>query len=261
MCFTEVVVKDLQPPTAICEGTTTIAISFDGWAKLYATSLDDHSLDNCEIDYFEIRRKTTTCAGFASDLEFGEYINFCCADITNPSSFVKVQLKVWDKAGNYNICEADVQVQDKVRPTLTCPPPAVLNCGQDHLNLDLTGRPTIFNDNCNVDITTTPPGALGSCGLGTVTRVWTARDPQGNSISCNQSITVRDLVPFNGNVNVAWPADVSVSSCDLDDATPEALESFPEASNTDCANIAISKTDQVFTKRLKHVSKFYVPGE
>ncbi|MBK8371021.1 MAG: T9SS type A sorting domain-containing protein [Saprospiraceae bacterium] len=246
MCFTEVVVKDLQPPTAICEGTTTIAISFDGWAKLYATSLDDHSLDNCEIDYFEIRRKTTTCAGFASDLEFGEYVNFCCADITNPSSFVKVQLKVWDKAGNYNICEADVQVQDKVRPTLTCPPPAVLNCGQDHLNLDLTGRPTIFNDNCNVDITTTPPGALGSCGLGTVTRVWTARDPQGNSISCNQSITVRDLVPFNGNVNVVWPADVSVSSCDLDDATPEALESFPEASNTDCANIAISKTDQVF---------------
>lgn len=246
MCFTEVVVKDHQPPTAICEGTTTVAISFDGWAKLYATSLDDHSTDNCEIDYFEIRRKTTTCAEFEEDLEFGEYVNFCCADITNPFSYVKVQLRVWDKSGNYNICEANVQVQDKVRPTLTCPPPAVLDCGQDHLNLDLTGRPTIYDDNCNVTITTTPPGALGNCGLGTVTRVWTATDPQGNTISCNQSITVRDLIPFNGNINVVWPADVSVSSCDIDDATPEVLESFPIPSNTDCADIAISKTDQVF---------------
>ncbi|MFZ1704775.1 MAG: T9SS type A sorting domain-containing protein [Saprospiraceae bacterium] len=248
MCFTEVVVEDLQPPTAICEGTTTVALSNDGWGKLYATSLDDNSHDNCAIDSFEIRRKTTTCAGFSSDLQFGPYVNFCCTDVTNPFSFVKVQLKVWDKSGNYNICEADVQVQDKTRPTLTCPPNVTIQCGDDYLNLDLTGRPTIYADNCNVTITSIPPGALNTCGLGIVTRVWRAQDPQGNFITCDQRITVRDNNPFNGNINIVWPIDVTVSSCDLDDATPEALNSFPLPNNTDCTNLAISKTDQVFTE-------------
>lgn len=245
-CFTEVVVEDLQPPTAICEGTTTISLSHDGWGKLYATSLDDNSSDNCEIDYFEIRRKTNTCTGFSSDLEFGEYVNFCCADVTNPPSFVRVQLRVWDKAGNYNICEASVQVQDKITPTITCPQNVTIQCGQDHLNLDLTGRPTLFSDNCTVDITSTVSGTLSTCGLGVITRTWRAQDSQGNFRTCNQTITVRDNNPFNGNINVTWPADRIVSSCDLEDATPEALNSFPVTTNTDCSNLATSYTDQEF---------------
>ena len=245
-CFTEVVVEDLQPPTAICEGTTTISLSYDGWGKLYATSLDDHSFDNCELDYFEIRRKSSTCTGHSEDLNFGEYVNFCCADVTNPASFVRVQLRVWDKAGNYNICEADVTVQDKVRPTITCPPNVTLQCNQDPLNLDLTGRPTVFDDNCNVNITSTTSGSLNTCGLGVITRTWRAQDPQGNFATCNQTITVRDNNPFNGNINVIWPADVTVSSCDLDDATPEVLNSFPTPQNTDCTNLAMSHTDQEF---------------
>ncbi|MBK8623759.1 MAG: T9SS type A sorting domain-containing protein [Saprospiraceae bacterium] len=244
--FTEIFVVDRQPPTAICEGTTSVALSHDGWGKLYATSLDDNSTDNCAIDSFQIRRKTTTCAGYPQDLQWGEYVNFCCSDVTTPVSFVRVQLRVWDKSGNFNVCEANVEVQDKQRPTLQCPANVTIQCGQDHLNLDLTGRPTIFNDNCQVTITSTPPGALNACGVGVVTRTWRAQDPQGNFTTCPQTITVRDNNPFNGNINVTWPADVTIASCDLDDATPEVLNSKPVPTNVDCTNLAMSHTDQAF---------------
>lgn len=240
-CFTEVFVEDGEAPTPVCEGYTVVGLEDVGWADIFATSIDDGSYDNCEIDRFEVKRLSTNC-GFPSDLQFGEKVNFCCEDVN--SGYVKVVMRVYDKAGNYNDCIVNVNVQDKINPTIECPSNLFIQCTQDYNDLSLTGEATGY-DNCSVDITKNDVVNLNECGIGTVRRTWTATDPQGRTASCLQIITVGDNNPFNEN-NINWPSDREVNGCNTENTTPEDLNSFPILSNTDCANIAISYDDNVF---------------
>ncbi len=240
-CFTEVFVEDGEAPTPVCEGYTVVGLEDAGWADIFATSIDDGSYDNCEIDKYEVKRLTTNC-GFSSDLQFGEKVNFCCEDVN--SGYVKVVLRVYDVAGNYNDCVVNVNVQDKINPTIECPSNIFIQCTQDYNDLNLTGEAT-GEDNCSVVITKTDQVNLNECGIGSVTRRWTATDPQGRTATCTQVITVGDSNPFNES-NINWPSDREVNGCNTENTSPEDLNSFPILSNTDCANIAISYDDAVF---------------
>jgi len=240
-CFTEVYVEDGEAPIPVCEGYTVVGLEDAGWADIFATSIDDGSFDNCEIDRFEVKRLSTPC-GFFSDLQFGEKVNFCCEDVN--SGYVKVVMRVFDKAGNFNDCIVNVNVQDKMNPTITCPSNIFIQCTQDYENLALTGTAT-GEDNCSVEITKTDNVNLNDCGIGTITRTWRATDPQGRTATCVQVITVGDSNPFNEN-NINWPGDREVNGCNTENTSPEDLNSFPILSNTDCANIAISYDDAVF---------------
>jgi len=129
-CITSVTVEDKTPPIAICEDQTVISLDDSGWAKLFAESLDNHSLDNCgPVIKYEVKRKFTTCSGHANDLNFGSEVHFCCSDIKDPVSYVRVVLRVYDAAGNYNECETDVKVQNKRLPAIVCPGNKTLTCG------------------------------------------------------------------------------------------------------------------------------------
>lgn len=240
-CFTEVLVMDEEAPTPVCEGYTVVGLEDAGWADIFATSIDDGSYDNCEIDRYEIRRETTSC-GFSSDLSFGEKVNFCCADVG--AGYIKVVLRVYDVSGNYNDCYVNVSVQDKINPEITCPATATLQCTQDYEDLLLTGE-AIGTDNCSVVVTHSDNVNLDECGKGTVTRTWSATDPQGRVATCVQTINLIDSNPFTAS-NVNWPGDLGIDGCDPDGATPEELNSFPILSNVDCANVAVSYDDDVF---------------
>ena len=240
-CFTEVFVQDGEAPTPVCEGYTVVSLEDAGWADLYATSVDDGSFDNCEIDRLEIKRFSTPC-GFPSDLQFGEKVNFCCEDVD--AGYIQVAMRAYDKAGNFNDCIVNVNVQDKINPTIECPDNITINCETDYTNTDITGYPEAF-DNCSVEITYTDNANLNDCGLGTVVRTWRATDAQGRFAQCIQIITVADFDPFNES-DIVWPGDLEINDCSKDNATPEILNSFPQLSNTDCANIAVSYDDDIF---------------
>ncbi len=240
-CFTEVFVEDGEAPTPVCEGYTVVSLEDEGWADIFAVSIDDGSYDNCEIDRYEVKRLSTNC-GSTSDLQFGEKVNFCCADVN--SGYVKVVMRVYDKADNYNDCIVNVNVQDKINPTIECPSNILIQCTQDFEDLSLTGTAT-GDDNCSVEITKTDVVNLNECGIGVVLRTWRATDPQGRTATCVQVITLGDSNPFNEN-NIIWPSDRDVNGCNSENITPEDLNSFPILSNTDCANIAISYDDNVF---------------
>jgi hypothetical protein len=240
-CFMEVLVTDQEAPTPICEGYTVVGLEDAGWADIYGSSIDDGSYDNCEIDRFEVRRETTNC-GFPSDLTFGETVNFCCDDVG--AGYIKVIMRVFDKAGNYNDCYVNVNVQDKINPEITCPSTATIQCTQDYTDLSLTGE-AVGTDNCSVIVTYTDNVNLDDCGKGNVTRTWSATDPQGRVATCTQTINVIDSNPFKTS-NINWPNDMDVDGCDPNGASPEELNSFPILTNTDCTNIAISYDDDVF---------------
>ena len=242
-CFTEVVINDTEVPSPVCEGYTTIALDEIGWADMFAESIDDHSVDNCEIDRFEVRRETAPC-GMTEFLEFGEYVNFCCEDIANNP--IKVILRVYDQAGNFNDCVANVTVQDKRSPVvISCPADITIECGQDPNDTSITGDDFNAEDNCELVITSEIVGSLDNCGLGTIERVWTATDPQGRTATCTQLITVEDSDPFD-ETDIIWPNDISTTGCSGADADPELLGSIPTITNDGCTDIAISYEDEEF---------------
>ena len=244
MCFTEVVVRDNEAPSAICEGFTVISLDDTGTGKLFATSVDDHSKDNCGIDRFEIRRLTDAC-DLPENLEFGEYVKFCCEDSSpDPNFYVRVVLRVYDISGNYNDCVANVKVQDKFRPEILCPDNVTIDCEQNPENLALTGTATGI-DNCNVTITYRDTRNLNDCGLGTISRTWRAEDNSGQFRQCTQTITIRKNNPFT-SANIVWPGKRIVQGCTPADAHPDLINSRPTLSNTACTQLGISYTDQVF---------------
>jgi hypothetical protein len=254
-CITSINVVDTTPPTAICEDQTVVSIDDTGWGELFAESLDDHSVDNCgQIVKYEIRRKTTTCAGYASDLNFGPKVRFCCADVTTAISYVDVVLRVYDAAGNYNDCETTVRVQNKRPPTITCPAGRTLTCGDSRIAPWIAGNvafdtlyfglPTvggvcndyayasrILSNNLNA-----------KCGTGSVVREWyLVSNP---AIKCSQTLTVTS--PSFGPANVIFPNSLSLPTCDISKATPEVLNSKPIVDNIPCRDIGVSHTDQLF---------------
>ncbi len=242
-CFTEVLVKDQEAPNAICEGYTVVSLDDNGAGNLYATSLDDFSYDNCSDVTLAIRRYDAPC-GHSEDTQFGEFIHLCCSDIA--ISPILVVLLVTDAEGNTNECIANVSVQDKFAPTITCPDPVTLNCGQDYEDMSLTGGMATAEDNCGltVEFLGYSP-SLNDCGTGTVRKRFRVTDPQGRTASCTQTVTITNPNPFTEN-NITWPADITVSSCDMSDLDSGST-GLPILTNTDCASIAKSEEDQVFT--------------
>jgi len=181
-CSTTVSVVDNLAPTTICDEHTTISLSNNGIANVAANTFDDGSFDNCEITTYEVRRMDNpNCPGNDAS-PFGASVEFNCCDI---GSTILVELRVTDAAGNSNSCMIDVEVQDKINPTIVCPPSATIECQADFTDLTLTGEATAF-DNCSgVSITHNDIAVeLNQCGVGEVTRVWTATDAQGQTSSC-----------------------------------------------------------------------------
>lgn len=236
-----VIVRDRQQPTAACETHTVVTIGDN--AKLYATSLDDESWDNCGIEKLEIRRTTNKCGDY-QDLKFGEYVNLCCNDV---GIDVMVILRATDKSGNTNECMGWVIVNDKERPVLTsCPDDFTVNCDQDYTNIYIGGQPTA-SDNCgNISKNKVDTEYFNDCNIGYVRRVWTIKD-KGNLETlqkCIQTITVVDPHPLTIN-NINWPSDITLNGCWPNVDIDESITGLPTISQTSCKSLGIAHNDRV----------------
>jgi hypothetical protein len=268
--YTLDVIDDIVP-VAVCDEITQVAVSSDGLAVVYAETFDDGSYDNCCLDRLEVRRMAQTCGingnttfdndGDAndsnSDPDDGAFVTFCCSDIGNENMVV---LRVWDCSDNYNECMVEVLVEDKLAPTIVCPPNAALTCDEyaDDLaaallacedaadedacqSAELTaagyGDVTAI-DNCSVTTTPTVTVTIDQCGAGSVVRSFSGVDPSGNASNvCTQVITVTHVSDWV----VEFPEDQD-GFCDQ--ADPEFGE--PEIFFETCELIATSFEDQFF---------------
>lgn len=243
MAFTEIVIDDSEAPTAVCEKHTVVTLTDDGTAKIYATSVDDGSNDNCEVDRFEIRRMDTPC-GHPEDLEFGDFVNFCCDDV---GETVVLVFRVYDTKGFYSDCMVEVTVQDKMRPEIVyCPGDVYLECGQDWTNLNLTGGAPVVEDNCdNFEIDYNDYEYLDYCGLGYIRRDWIVTDPGGQTDFCRQYIYIEDNNPLSYD-DIDWPADVELDGCTQNDYHPD-VTGWPVLNNEACKDLGIAYTDQTLS--------------
>ncbi|MDQ3141878.1 MAG: T9SS type A sorting domain-containing protein [Bacteroidota bacterium] len=241
ICLTDIIVEDNLDPVAICDEHTVVTLNEQGVAKLFATSVDNGSFDNCEIDSMFVRKMTDNC-GNAQNVKFNIFTEFCCRDIShNP---IMVVFRVKDKNGHFNDCMVSVTVQDKIAPEIICPDDITVQCGTDLSNLNLVGRPTA-NDACDsVALTYKDDTIYHRCGIGTFKRIWRATDLGGRFDICEQYITVVDTFNFHCD-SVRFPKEITIIGCVVTDAHPD-ITGRPKYPQGPCNNIIAGYSDEKF---------------
>lgn len=268
----DIFVEEDQKPVAICDQHTKVTLSSTGTAKVFAKTFDDGSYDNCEVDSFAVRRMNAgNCpTGVVDDTQFRDFVEFCCNDVAN--SPIMVVFRVYDKSGNYNDCMVEITVVDKNAPELVCPPNIEVSCEYAFADLSVFGdvqingdtRENIIiddvanpgvprnnnwgldgyaSDDCVLDTTLTITDNRNDCGVGTITRRWTASDAN-TTVSCTQIITFTDFEPFDG-LGIRFPSDRTLTSCpnNLDPS----VTGEPILPNTGkCADLLVTYKDEVF---------------
>ncbi|WP_293565334.1 T9SS type A sorting domain-containing protein [Phaeodactylibacter sp.] len=244
-------VADLSEPVAICTGALNVSVGGFGLARLFTHHIDAGSYDNCGIDSMMVRRVYERDPEDCSDLStpyysaWGNYVEFNCCDA---GTYVTVELRVVDAAGNVNICWLDVLVEDKTAPQCIGLEDVTVGCGDLPEGFDpfsLNQLDSLFGevhvvDNCSADaIVLDPIVDISTCGSGTITRRFLAIDLVGN-ISMD-TLTQVITIGGTGGFNVRFPADIQVSA---DVYATDTLEGVA-ITNLGCDSLSISYTDSL----------------
>ncbi len=263
-CDFFMMIVDDQVPFMACDEITTVSLGADGTGRVYAHNLDDGSLDTCGPLSFKVRKMTDGC-GY--DTAFGDYAQFCCNEIGDN---LMVELQAEDIYGNANTCMVEVIIEDDVAPTLTCPPHLTIDCTtlldtsdlsvfgkvvphvseindiiiNDAFNTGIVGTDGVYSDNCSSSISEVIDVNL-NCGVGSITRSFTAIDMYGAEQTCSQTITVQNAQPFSED-NITWLNDLEFTGCAID-INDENLMGTPTYVSNHCDDIAITYADQVLT--------------
>ncbi len=258
-----VIVHDDIQPYPVCKAHTKVSLDNSGNGRTFAFSFDNGSSDNCEIDYFKVRRMPNACG---KSLEWNDFVDFCCEDIGTTQMVV---FQVTDIYGNHNTCMVEVNVEDKIKPTIVCPPDITLACSDDydpedldrygkvvtqvsdrkdivinnHYHQGIVGKDGLASDNCTVSVQYRYQTDI-SCHTGRIYRTFIATDANGNVDSCRQIITIANPNPFKES-DINWPTHYIGDGCKILDADPAATGE-PTFNNTACANVSSSYTDQQF---------------
>lgn len=106
-----------------------------------------------------------------------------------------VVYKATDAAGNMTSCTFNVVVLDNENPSITCPANVVKNNDINKCSATIAYIGSAnATDNCGVKtLSNNSTGPVFPVGVTTVT--WTAIDAAGNDVTCQQTITVKDVQP------------------------------------------------------------------
>lgn len=271
-CTVQLTVTDDVAPVAACDDQILASISSSGYGILLANVFDEGSSDNCGPVFVKAKRNITAECNLANGDDssapgyqewFDDRVIFCCEDI--PNNPISVTLRVYevdpgdgpidpsresgngDLVGRYTDCQSIVSLQDGTPPTfVSCPAPLTINCSDEQDNLSVYGSPLV-SDNCGFTLDSTFTTSFNDCGVGTITRSWTATDNYGQQSSCTQVINVINNEALS-EANIVWPIDVQFYECGASTAT----EDLPLAAHeptinwSGCGSIAINSTDALF---------------
>ena len=254
-----VIVEDERPPVPVCKRWTTVAVTSSGTGILQAENLDDGSNDECCLDpdnAFLIRRMEDACM-MPLDTTFQPEILLCCADAMDT---LVVEMQVSDCAGNTNTCMVNVIVDNNLPPTITCPPTATITCDQDPTQTNRTGnvvtnpngqRPQdgLAVDNCSaITVDYMDDNSNVNCSTGFIVRTWKATDMTGLTSTCNQNIHVQNNDPFDGDIDIIWPNDTTINSCDVFPDT--SVTGVPELITDGCDVVSFNFRDDTLSTSL-----------
>ena len=113
--------------------------------------------------------------------------SFDCNDIGSN----RVKILARDEHGNEAICISNVTVKDNIAPKISCPENISIEANLSDCSTQVTWTEPITKDNCTEELTIISTHESGDrFPLGITIVKYTATDDEGNSISCEFSVTV-----------------------------------------------------------------------
>ncbi len=198
-CQATVTVADILPPAMACQ-SATVQLDAAGQGTLTTAMVDNG---------------TTDPGGIAS-LVLSQ-TSFGCAEVGNNT----VTMVATDNYGNSDSCQVTVTVQDLVAPTANCQNITV------SLNAAGTGSTTAApvdngsTDACGIASLSLSQTNFNCTHIGGNTLTLTVTDNNGNTSTCQSTVTVQDLVaptmlcqPVTIQLDMAGQATLSVSQVD-----------------------------------------------
>jgi len=149
-CGFNITVVDEVPPVVSCQSQTIVSLTSErsnGITLVPASAFNDGSFDNCGPVSFRARRMDScidfdwttggACVdeipggipainGFDLGTERTTCVPFGCCDVGRGP--IMVELEVSDASGNVNYCMVEIEVQDKLAPSVDCPPDIIISC-------------------------------------------------------------------------------------------------------------------------------------
>ncbi len=177
---------------------------------------------------------------------FSQSATFCCSDVGEDNMVV---FRIVDVFGNYNDCMVNVTVQDKLPPTLICPPHQTVNCDTpyDPQNLAfLFGEATVLDD-CGATVRDSIDDRLNQCNVGELIRIFIATDNGGRTSTCKQILTFENPEPFNGGDLIVCPRDTTIIGCMAPEELGPDVLGYPKFPGDHCDLIGSDWDDEVFT--------------
>lgn len=256
-------VKDQVSPNMICDDKLNVTLSDAGYARVFASDVDEGSSDNCELAELKVRRSVSQSCIDAGSFDvadlvlddgvyytpFANFVEFFCCDA---GQNVVIELEGTDAAvdpimkmpmPNRSICWLELLIEDKVSPQCVDLPAVVTTCDDPRLNnldeLGDFGEPQAPFSNCQTfGITELDPVVdLDQCNIGSITRRFVAEGNGEQSDICTQNITV----VARHDYWVRFPADTRTECGIVPDA---GAVTFVEGA---CDLLAVSSEDERFT--------------
>ncbi len=199
-----ITVTDTEAPIATCQDIT-VNLNASGNAAITVSDINNNSTDNCAI-------ATTTL----------DITSFNCSNV-GPNT---VELTVTDIYGLVSICNATVTVVDNLAPTATCSDITV--------QLDASGNASINGvdvdggsiDNCAIATYNVVPNTFNCSNVGANTVTLTVTDINGNSATCNATVTVQDNIApiaqcLNLTVQLDATGNATIADIDLNNGSSD----------------------------------------
>jgi hypothetical protein len=215
-------------------GAINVTVECDDVSGLAAAqALRPKAWDNCDANVSNIIETSGLFVPTVAGSNEGSYTN---------------TWTVKDDCGNQSpVYTQIITVEDNAAPIIYCPPGNAFSCNSPSFDPAVTGVATA-TDHCDTapKISHTDNIITTSCaGKYKIIRTWTAKDANGNSSSCQQTIFVQDVTPPVLNV----PSDRTVDY--HNPTTPSSTGTATANDNCD-ANPIVSYTDQTISGATIH---------
>ena len=222
-CNATVTVEDNVAPVAECKNII-IPLDATGNATITAADIDNGSTDNCGIPTLSVSPGTFTCSNVGENT---------------------VTLTVTDANGNSATCNAIVTIEDNTAPTAVCRDFAVQLDASGNASILATDVDNGSSDNCGISTITVSPNTFTCAEVGDNTVTLTVTDVNGNTNTCNSTVTVEesiDPIAICNNITVQLDAsgNASIAPADIDNGSYDncAIATMSVSPNTfTCANI------------------------